>query len=351
MLRPPDLDRSAVRRQFDRRVDRLPQADFLLREVERRMFERLDLVRLQPARVLDVGCGLGDGVRRLRARYPAAQAIGLDLSAAIARRAAAIDRPAPGGLAGQLVRRLAGVFGPAAPGSQGSRGSPEAPGAVPARIAGAGGPLASYLAGDAHALPLAASGVDLIWSNLVLHWFDEPFAAMAEWYRTIRPGGLLMFSALGVDTLCELRRAGLATMPFPDMHDLGDALAAAGFAEPVMDAERLTITWGQWRTLELELRALGGDARRARSRGLSTPRHHAAARQRIEPPLRRAGPSPSQHGPSTSQHASSPNPDAPLSVTFEVIYGHAWCGARKKLPDGYAPVEFRRTPPHGDAAA
>jgi malonyl-CoA O-methyltransferase len=96
MANPPDIDRMAVMRQFDRRAPRFERADYLFREVERRMLERLDLVRLQPARLLDVGCGLGDGARRLRSRYPQAQAIGIDLSAALVTRARAIDRPSLG---------------------------------------------------------------------------------------------------------------------------------------------------------------------------------------------------------------------------------------------------------------
>jgi len=138
-----------------------------------------------------------------------------------------------------------------------------------------------------------------------------------------------MFSALGVDTLSELRRAGLLTMPFPDMHDLGDALAAAGFAEPVMDTGAPEITWGQWRTLELELRALGGNPQRDASAGCARPaarRHAAADRAAAAPGGALAEPARAV----PSQDASSPNPDAPLALTFEVIYGHAWCVAHER---------------------
>jgi len=143
MAEPSDLDRSSVRRQFDRRADSPDLADFLLREVERRMLERLELVKLVPARVLDVGCGLGDGARRLRGRWPQAEAIGVDLSPRRIARAAALDRPVGGSWTTGLVRRLSG------------RGAD-------ARV----GPLARYLVGDAHRLPLATGSVDLVWSNL-----------------------------------------------------------------------------------------------------------------------------------------------------------------------------------------
>lgn len=304
MPEPSDLDRAAVRRQFDRRASAPDGADWLLREVEHRMLERLELIRLQPERVLDVGCGLGDGVRRLRARWPRAEVIGIDLSPRRAARAAAIDRPTLGAWAQGLARRLAG------------RG-----GDLPA---GAG--LGRYLAGDAHRLPLASSSVDLVWSSMGLHWFDDVPAAIAEWYRVIRPDGLLMFSALGVDTLAEVGAAGRRLPALPDMHDIGDALLAAGFAEPVMDTERLTVTWTDPDRLLAELRALGGDALRTRRKGLATPVQRERGLAALAQRLRRDG------------------PDAPMAVSFELIQGHAWCAARKRLPDGYAPVEFRPAP-------
>lgn len=308
---PSDLDRSAVRRQFDRRAAAPDPGDFLLREVERRMLERLDLVRLTPGRILDVGCGLGDGVRRLRTRWTGADVVGVDFSARRVARAAAIDRPSLGAWAQGLTRRLIGR--PAA--------------------AGAGGPLGRYLVGDAHSLPVAPNSVDLVWSNLALHWFDDVPAAIGEWYRVIRPGGLLMFSAFGVDTLAELRDAGQGLPVLPDMHDIGDALVSAGFAEPVMDTERLSVTWTDPGRLLADLRGLGGDARRTRSRGLVTPRRRDAALAGLAPRLRGA------------------DPAAPMTVGFELIYGHAWCGAMKKLPDGYAPIEFRAARPRGTPGA
>jgi malonyl-CoA O-methyltransferase len=304
MPQPSDLDRAAVRRQFDRRATPHDPADFLLREVERRMFERLDLIRLEPRRLVDVGCGFGDGVRRLRARWPNAEALGIDLSPRRVARAEALDRPRLGDWAQGLVRRLTG------------RGDARSPAA----------PLARYVAGDAHRLPLADASVDLVWSNLAFHWFDDVPAVLREWYRVIRPDGLLMFTSLGVDSLAELRGAGLRLPSLPDLHDIGDALVAAGFAEPVMDVERLAVTWTDPARMLAELRGLGGDARGTRPRGLATPR-------RLERAL--AG---------VAAHLRGADPDAPLTVGFELVYGHAWCGPRKRLPDGYAPIEFRAAP-------
>lgn len=318
MPEPSDLDRLAVRRQFDRRSQSPGQADFLFREVERRMIERLDLVRLTPSRVLDVGCGLGDGVRRLRVRWPQAEVIGLDLSPQRIDAAIRLDRPARQSWAQSLLQRL----------GRRSRLAPDisARAGLPAVTALPTAPLGRYLVGDTHRLPFEASSVDLLWSNLAFHWFDDVPAAIAEWYRVIRPDGLLMFSSLGVDTLHELRQCGMAMQPLPDLHDIGDALVKAGFAEPVMDAQRLTVTWTDPMTMLAELRGLGGDARRGRARGLATPRRREAALEAAAVRLRGS------------------DPLAPLPVSFEVIFGHAWCGPKKRLPDGYSPIEFRSPP-------
>ena len=318
MPEPSDLDRLAVRRQFDRRSESPGPADFLFREVERRMIERLDLVRLVPSRVLDVGCGLGDGVRRLRVRWPQADVIGLDLSPRRIDAAIRLDRPARQSWTQSLLQRLGGRT------RRASGVSPVAGFSAPPAVPSA--PLGRYLVGDAHRLPFEANSVDLLWSNLAFHWFDDVPAAIAEWYRVIRPDGLLMFSSLGVDTLHELRQCGLAMQSLPDLHDIGDALVKAGFAEPVMDAQRLTVTWTDPMTMLAELRGLGGDARRQRAGGLATPRRREAALEAAAARLR------------------ARDSQAPLPVTFEVIFGHAWCGPKKRLPEGYSPIEFRASP-------
>jgi malonyl-CoA O-methyltransferase len=306
MPAPSDLDRSAIRRQFDRRVVVPDPADFLLREVERRMLERLDLIRLEPSRVLDVGCGLGDGVRRLRTRWPRAEVVGLDLSPRRAARAAMLDRPPPGAWVQTLARRLTG------------RASTSAV-----------GPMGRYVAGDAHQLPFPSECIDLLWSNLAFQWFDDAPAAIGEWARVLRPGALLMFSAFGVDTLRELRRIGLELPPLPDMHDIGDGLVAAGFAEPVMDTERLTVTWRDADRMVAELRALGGDARRARRRPLAT-------RRRRDESLRQA-----------VAQLRGDDPQGVLSVSVEVIYGHAWTPMAGKRRDGWTPIAFHAARPPG----
>ena len=272
-----EIDARAARRRFDRAAASYLGAARLELEVGTRMLERLDYVRLAPARVLDAGSGPAPQAAALARRYPGAQLVALDFSLPMLARA----RAARGWLA-----RLRGR-----------------------------GPLAVCAALER--LPLAAASVELVWSNMALHWAADAQAALAELGRVLAPGGLLMFSALGPDTLKELRAAAGAARVhrFADMHDLGDALVAAGFAAPVMDMEMLTLAYSGPRGLVADLRASGQTlARRDRARGLA-PRALRAA-------LAAAG----------------------ASASIEVIYGHAWKGVPRHLPDGRSIVHFEKTP-------
>ncbi|HRO60596.1 MAG TPA: methyltransferase domain-containing protein [Burkholderiaceae bacterium] len=284
----PDLDPLAVRRQFARRAATLHRADFILRETERRMLERLEIVRLEPARIVDVGCGLGQGLAALAQRYPNAAVFGCDLAWPVVAQARRVLEPPTRGLLARLRSR-------AAP------------------------PIASVFAADAQALPMPAASTDLVWSNLVFHWFVDPVRAVEEWYRVIRPNGLLSFTSLGVDSCVELRDAGARLMPFPDMHDIGDLLIASGFAEPVMDMERITLTYRDATALLADVRALGGNAQRGRFRGLVGRRERNDWIAAIE---------------------RARGSDGLLRLTLELIFGHAWCPAQKRLPDGLARINF-----------
>jgi malonyl-CoA O-methyltransferase len=290
MLRPTGLERATVRAAFNERPAARAQADFLFREIERRMLERLDLIRLQPVdRVLDVGCGSGHSLATLAVRYPRAQMIGLDFAERTV--AAAAGRPGPEDRLREGARRWLSRLGVG--------GSRQLPATMPL-----------WMVADAHALAVTANSIDMVWSNLVAHWFDDPLAAVAEWHRVIRPDGLLMFSAFGVDTLKEVRQprtaattAGSHGPTYQDMHDWGDALSAAGFADPVMDVERLTLTYEDPEKFWSDARSLS-----------------------MKPDL--------------GQPAGQSNEPGTRSLSVEVIYGHAWCPAVKRRPDGLATVQF-----------
>ena len=292
MLKPPDLDPRAVARQFARRAGRPGDADFLLREVGHRMLERLGLGRIEPQGLLDVGCGSGQGVAALMQRFPRARALGADLSPAMAATARGLHRRT-----GSIARRLQRVLSFSA--------------AAPAE--------ALFCAADAARLPLAPASVDLLWSNLAWHWLVDPPAVAAEWYRVIRPQGLLMFSSFGVDTLRELRAIGAPLPEFPDLHDIGDLLGQVGFAQPVLDTERLSVTWREPQRLLADLHRLGGNALRGRRRGL-TPRSAQRRWLAALEALRR--------------------PDGLIEVSFEIVHAHAWCPQRKRNTDGSIPIEW-----------
>ncbi|MCG2578455.1 methyltransferase domain-containing protein [Dechloromonas sp. XY25] len=281
------VDRQQVGRRFSRVAASYNEGDFFAREVDRRMQERLDYVTLEPKRILDLGCSRGASFPALSARYPDAELIGLDVSPAML----ATGRPQRAGW-----QRWLGIGKSADP---------------------------LRLAADAAHLPLASRSTALVWSNLLLHWLDDPIPALAEAHRVLEVGGLLMFSTLGPDTLKELRSAfsdGYAhTQRFADMHDLGDMLIGCGFADPVMDMEVIILTYDDLDALFAELRAAGSMcAMKARRHGLTGRQSWASAREAYEK-LRR---------------------DGKLPATFEIVYGHAWKAAPKQTPDGRAIVRF-----------
>jgi malonyl-CoA O-methyltransferase len=266
------VDKRLLRRSFERAAARYDAAAVLQNEVCRRMLERLAYIKLDPAIVLDAGSGTGNAVPGLAARYPGSRIVALDLALSMAQRARA-RRPG--------WRRL---------------------------LNWRGGGL-SAVCGDVERLPVAAAAADLVWSNLTLQWVNEPKRAFAEMHRVLKPGGLLMFSTFGPDTLKELRAAfqgadgHIHVHRFIDMHDVGDMLVAAGFADPVMDMEHVTLTYDGARDLMRDLKAIGAhNAARGRPAGLSGKSVLATVARNYEA-LRREG---------------------KLPATFEVIYGHGW---------------------------
>jgi malonyl-CoA O-methyltransferase len=283
------VDARQVRRAFAKVAGDYGQADFFAREIDRRMQERLDFVRIEPSRIVDLGCSQGASLAALGRRYPSAPAIGVDLVPEML-------------LAAQHKR------------SAWQRWLPFRRETTP-----------GYIAGDALKLPLKAASAGLVWSNLLLHWLDDPLPALAEAHRVLEVGGLLMFSTLGPDTLKELRSTfadGYAhTQRYIDMHDLGDMLVACGFADPVMDMEVVTLTYDSVDAMLAELRAAGATcAMRARRHGLTGRRAWEAAKAAYET-LRQGG---------------------KLPATFEVVYGHAWKAQAKKTPDGRSVIRFDR---------
>jgi malonyl-CoA O-methyltransferase len=281
------VDTRQVRRNFVRAAAGYDASAVLQREVATRMLERLDYVKIEPQRVLDVGCGTGGSLAALSERYPKSYVLGADASEAML-------------LAGRGQRsRLRWLL----PFMRGN--------------------TTSLLAADVQALPLKAASLGLIWSNLMLHWLEDPLPAFREMHRALDVGGLLMFSTFGPDTLKELRACfsdGYEhTHRFIDMHDYGDMLVGCGFADPVMDVEILTMTYAGVDDLFSDLRRNGAScAMQERRRGLMGRKTWQAARAAYEKLFK----------------------DGRLPATFEIVYGHAWKAQPTKTADGRAVVRF-----------
>jgi malonyl-CoA O-methyltransferase len=296
---PDAPDRRAVRRHFARAAATYDAAAVLQKEVGARMAERLDVVRITPAAILDAGCGTGDALAELALRYPAARRIALDIAApmlGVARSKARQRRST-------LARLLSGFTGAA------TASEPR------------------FVCGDIVAIPFASGAFDLVWSNLALQWVSDLPLALAELGRVLSVGGLATFTTFGPDTLQELRAAfaGVDGHPhvgrFVDMHDVGDLLLQAGFADPVMHMELLTLTYGDAPAMIRDLKAIGAtNAAIARPRALMGRRRWERALTALEA-MRREG---------------------RIPATFEVIYGHAWKAAPMRTAEGHAVVRVER---------
>lgn len=264
---PRPLDEVALAR-VRKRMQAAPQPPWLHGEVARRMAERLPIVKQRPACIADWGSFLGASRALLAQTYPRARLLAVETDAA--RRdstAAALGRP------WWSLRRWSS---------------------------------ASDVVVENE---LETGQVQLLWSNMGLHGAANPAAVLRQWHRVLGVDGFLMFSTLGPGTLLRLRSLYAAQgwggpfAPFVDMHDLGDLLVEAGFADPVMDQETLTLTWPSADALLAELRTLGGNVAQRRHTGLRTPRWRARLLQAL---------------------AATAGSDGRIALDFEIVYGHAF---------------------------
>ena len=268
------LDVAALAR-VQRRLQSAREAPWLHGEVARRMAERLPIVKLQPAVVADWGAFLGASRELLASAYPQAQLLAVE--ADVRRRDATAET---------LVR----------------------PWWLPQR----------WVGGRTQALTeeqLQPGAVQLLWANMGLQGAADPQALMRLWHRALAVDGFLMFSTLGPGSLTELqdlyRNEGWASpfAPFVDMHDLGDMLVEAGFADPVMDQEIITLTWASPAALLSELRQLGGNVALSRHAGMRTPRW----RERLLTALA-----------ASTERQSRRDAQGRVALSFEIVYGHAF---------------------------
>ena len=259
----------AVRKSFGRAAKTYDEAAVLQREVATRMLERLEYIKASPKRILDLGCATGEYSARLAKLYKGAEVISLDIAEPML----------------QEVRRRSRWWRPL-----------------------------RTVCGDIQALPIADQSIDLIFSSLALQWCGSLDDAFSEFRRVLRPGGFVMFSTFGPDTLKELRAswAEVDNEPhvhnFIDMHDIGDAMLRAGLSQPVMDVETLTLTYTDAYTLMRELKNIGAhNIAKQRSRNLTTKSRIQAVVSAYE----------------------QFRIDNVLPASYEIVYGHAWCDETK----------------------
>ena len=275
------LDPRRVRRAFSRAARDYDGSAILQTRVREELLDRLQWVRVKPSVIVDLGAGTGHASVALKRRYRAARVIAADLSPGMLREAASHRG---------LLRRF------------------------------------DVVCADAARLPLRTASSEIVFSNLMLQWCNDPDAVFRECRRVLKPGGLLTYTTFGPDTLLELRRAwstvdGLTHVNrFIDMHDLGDALVHAGFADPVMEMEHITVEYADVAALARDLRFTGSvNVRGDRARSLMAPSRWKRM----------------------AEHYERMRRDGALPATCEVVYGHAWKTAPKRTADGRQVIGFR----------
>jgi len=283
------IDKARVRAAFDRAANTYDAAAILQKLVREEMFDRLDLIKISPQKILDLGCGTGHGSISLQKRFKSAQVFSLDLALGMLERTQA-EQPF-------LKKAFGGK---------------------------------KLICGDIEQLPVADDQMDIVWSNLAIQWCNDLDKSFAEVKRALKPNSLFIFSTFGPDTLKELRAATsngqTHVSRFIDMHDIGDALTRNGFNAPVLDVERYTLTYDDVRSVMVDLKSIGANnATQGRGRGLAGKgflKNLAA------------------------QYEQFRMADGKLPATFEVVYGHAWTLETKEndgqdLGDGVSPIQFR----------
>lgn len=241
-------------------------------EIGRRLLERLHYLKMVPQRILDLGCGPGFFSRELALMYPKAQIVGLDIAELMllqAQKKHSWRRKWP------------------------------------------------LVVADMKQLPLMTGTFDLVFANQVIHWGGALTEVFRELNRVMKPNGCLMFTTLGPDTFKELKSAWSEVNDyahvneFPDMHDVGDCLMSEHFLEPVMDMELLSLHYETLPKLLKSLKAQGvKNIHTARNQGLTGKKSWERFVQNYE----------------CMQTVTGRYP-----LTYEVVYGHAWKGAQRKV--------------------
>jgi len=263
------LDKRLIRESFDRAATGYDEVAILQQEIGQRLLERLELIKLEPSRLIDIGAGTGHLANTLAKRYKGCEVIAIDLALNMLNQAR------------QRLGMKERWFG-----------------------------KQRFLCADADHLPLADNSVDMIISNFAIQWCSDLDRTFAEFQRVLKPGGLLLFTTFGPDTLRELRQAWRAVdddvhvNSFIDMHDIGDAMLRARLSDPVMDAEHLSLTYKDGMSVMRDLKAMG-------AHNITAGRNHGlTGKEKLKRML--------------AAYEQFRNRDGLLPASYEVVYGHAW---------------------------
>ena len=266
------LNSKHIRRRFERAAVSFDGADFVHAATRDGLLSRLAPLLVDAKTVVDLGAATGAANRSLAKRFKGAHVISIDLAHAMLARA----RSKKSWLS-----------------------------------------KSSFAQADASALPLPNESVDVIFSNMLLPWFDDPGPAFAEFARVLRKGGVFAFATLGPDSLLEIRRAwrqvddGVHVNRFPDMHDLGDGLVNAGLRDPVLDVDRLSVNYTSLVRLFADLTAMGArNSLEQRASGLTGRERFAAMTQAL-------------------------NDTGSVALDLELVYGHCWGAGPRNDPGNF----------------
>ena len=273
-----EIDRQAMRAAFEKAAAGYDAVAVLQQEVANRLVDRMDVMSMKPVSILDVGAGTGFVSQLLAERYPKAKITALDLAINMLKQAKNKR---------SFKQRWNKQF--------------------------------HYVHAEVENLPFADASVELVISGLTMQWCQDLPKVFAEFKRVLAPGGLLLFSSFGPDTLKELRHSWseVDDLPhvnaFADMHDVGDALMQSGFADPVMDMEMLTVTYKDVKTVMSDLKQIGAhNVMQGRS-------HNMTGKNKLLNMI---------------QAYEQFRVDGLLPVSHEIVYGHAWVSEAKNTESG-----------------
>lgn len=288
MAEPLRPNKQQMRAAFEQSAQSYDAVAILQREVADRLLERLDILKMVPDTILDLGSGTGYCSEKLSQQYPKARITSLDLATAM------VDKTRARFSKWSRFRRAH-----------------------------------QFVCGDAESLPFADNSFEMIFSSLTIQWCSDLEKTFSEMKRVLKPGGVVLYTTLGPDTLKELRTSWAAVdeqvhvNTFLDMHDVGDAMLRARLAEPVMDMEQLTMTYDDAMTLMRDLKTLGAhNVNPGRQHGLTAPKKLKAVMQAYE------------------QFRTA---DKLLPASYEVVYGHAWRAESENELSQQPPGEFAIT--------